>query len=656
VKIIKLTPIAIAILTLSNIAIAQSDKGSTSIVVVGSPIIESNNVNQFSHFSTIVSAEQVKDLGALDLAAALRMTPGVQISRYNEVGSYNGNQGGAVYIRGSGASRPGSEIKTYIDGIPVYVGVWNHSLLDILPMNGMQSIEILKGPHPQVNGNNFSSINLESKKATENGIHGDANVAIGSFGTKVTQATILGRDDRFDFMLAASHVDSNGARPNSDSNLNNVMGKLGFKIDNNWSAGVSFLTINNRVGDPGDNRLPVSSSNGVARNNSDLNMLTLSLQHQHGNIRGEFKVYDSQGNNNLFNDPTWGTFNTKYHLSGFKWKEELTPWTGAQVVAGIDQDRVEGDVSGPQVGSSLGVSGWSNMNIAGSTSLPKFITTSPYIGINQKFNLSKEWVAIPSIGIRYYDSNIYGSKPAPNAGLSLVSEKITIYANYSEGLLYPGVETVAMTKAMPWAFSINNGWNQLSPTENSHKEIGFKAYLTSSTEMDMSYFQDDITNRYVWTGVVFNGGGPVAAGTWTNNYPKYRVNGLETSVKQKIASNWNLFAGFTLLDSSIAELPYLPKAAISLGINGNIGRTKLVVDAQNQSGMYALTQDRGGYNPTQVNSFTVANARISYPIAALGKKGEIYGAINNIFDASYQYNPGYPMPGRNYRVGLIASF
>jgi len=25
-------------------------------------------------------------------------------------------------------------------------------------------------------------------------------------------------------------------------------------------------------------------------------------------------------------------------------------------------------------------------------------------------------------------------------------------------------------------------------------------------------------------------------------------------------------------------------------------------------------------------------------------------------DANYQYNAGYPMPGRNFRVGLIASF
>ena len=33
-----------------------------------------------------------------------------------------------------------------------------------------------------------------------------------------------------------------------------------------------------------------------------------------------------------------------------------------------------------------------------------------------------------------------------------------------------------------------------------------------------------------------------------------------------------------------------------------------------------------------------------------------YAAVNNLFDANYQYNAGYPMPGRNFRVGVIASF
>jgi iron complex outermembrane receptor protein len=111
-----------------------------------------------------------------------------------------------------------------------------------------------------------------------------------------------------------------------------------------------------------------------------------------------------------------------------------------------------------------------------------------------------------------------------------------------------------------------------------------------------------------------------------------------------------------MLESTISNMPYLPDTAISGGVNGKVGGFKLAIDAQHQSGMYSLTQDRGTFAPNPVAGFTVANARIAYPTASLGKGGEIYVAVNNLFDADYQYNAGYPMPGRNFRVGLIAGF
>jgi iron complex outermembrane receptor protein len=141
-KKFNLKPIAAVALSIGSTAYAQTTT-LPDVVVTGSPIIESNNVDAFSGFTTHITESQIKDLGALDLAAALRMTPGIQISRYNEVGSYSGDQGGNVYIRGLGASRPGSEIKTYLDGIPVYMGIWNHPLMDLLPLNGVQSVDRL---------------------------------------------------------------------------------------------------------------------------------------------------------------------------------------------------------------------------------------------------------------------------------------------------------------------------------------------------------------------------------------------------------------------------------------------------------------------------------------------------------------------------------
>ena len=58
------------------------------VIVTASPIIDGNSVYRFGSYATAVSSEQVRDLNAVDLASALRLTPGVSISRFNPVGSF----------------------------------------------------------------------------------------------------------------------------------------------------------------------------------------------------------------------------------------------------------------------------------------------------------------------------------------------------------------------------------------------------------------------------------------------------------------------------------------------------------------------------------------------------------------------------------------
>lgn len=661
-KKFNLKPISAVALLVCTVVHAQQATSLPDIVVTGSPIIESNNLDTLSGFSTRLTESQIKDLRALDLAAALRMTPGVQISRYNEVGSYSGDQGGNVYIRGLGASRPGSEIKTYLDGVPVYMGVWNHPLMDLLPLNGVKSVDIYKGPQNQVSGNNFASINLQSKRASQEGTETEVNASVGSFATKILQANMVGRQGDLDYSLAGGQVESNGARANADGKLSNAMGRIAKKIDNAWTVGANFLTVSNKVGDPGDNRFatsnsgvgPYSFSNGVARNDSETNLLSAFVTHQHGDWKGEFKVYQNKGHNNLTNDPNWGTFASNYSMSGFRWKEEFSPWKNGKFVGGIDQESVSGSITGPHVGSAVGTP--FAFGTAGSADVPTFRVSSAFAGLSHNFQLSNAWVMQPSVGVRTYNSNIYGSKATPNAGVSFISDNTTFYANYTEGLLYPGAETYTLTRAIPMAFAANNGWDRLSPSQNKHSEVGVKWDASVQTHIDLSVFQDEISNRYVWTG--FYGGAIAnpASGTWSNSFPTYRVSGTETSIKHQFNSQWSMFGGVTTLDSSLSNLPYAPKTAVSVGVNGKISEYRVAFDAQHQTRMYSLTQDRGTFSPNEVGSLTVANARISRQVAALGKKGEVYAAVNNLFDANYQYNAGYPMPGRNFRIGLIASF
>lgn len=115
---------------------------STHVLVEASPILSEVRSEPLAGSVVSVGREQIEDLNAGDIASALRRLPGVVISRYNPVGSYGGGDGGAVFVRGQGAGRPGAEIVTLVDGIPKFVGVWTHPLLDTLSVDLVERVDV----------------------------------------------------------------------------------------------------------------------------------------------------------------------------------------------------------------------------------------------------------------------------------------------------------------------------------------------------------------------------------------------------------------------------------------------------------------------------------------------------------------------------------
>ena len=631
--------IALALaLAFSSTARAQTAVLPT-VTVTGQPIVEEVDIDGFSSNTAIITEAQLRDQNAVDLASALRRTPGVQVSRYNPVGAFGGDQGGAVFIRGLGVSRPGSEIKTYIDGIPFYMGVWNHPLLDLLPINGMRAIEVMKGPQPQVNGNNFASINLDTKQASDQGVHGFGKISAGSFGTLTEQADIVGRQGNLDFLLAQGHARSDGHRRGADGELNNLLGRLAWRLDPHWTLGAGFLYVDNKARDPGDNRQPALAL--IPEYNTRANMLHASLAHVHGELSGELKVYHNSGDGNWLKQPAPdGDTPSHFSMSGARWKEQYMLGNGATVLGGIDYERLSGDVQFLRLAPAP----------QARFDAPTFTLTSPYFAYTQKWALDQRWSLVPSAGIRWYEHSQFPSKSAPHAGLSLVSDRLTVFANLSRGINYPGLEAPLLASLIP---ALGSSWKQLAPEQLDHLELGAKFSPGSSTQVDLSLFQDKVKNRYV-----FGFPPDVPPPPQFLNLGSYRMRGMELSLRQAIATGWSTFAGVTLLNPEIDNLPYTPKRALTAGLNGNLGLLRVAVDAQYQSEVWALNRTRtaGAVNNEQVSSFAIANTRIAYPVPALGRKGEVFLALENLFDRKYAYRPGYPMPGRSAQIGASASF
>ena len=533
------------------------------INVIANPLINENYLDAYSSTSSIITQDQIRDRNAVDIASALRATPGVQISRYNPVGGYGGDQGGGVYIRGLGTARPGSEIKTYIDGVPFYSGVWGHSLLDILPVNGMSSITVYKSPQPQINGNNFASINLTTKSATEDGTHGDGRLSAGSFGTIIEQASVSSKQENINFVLSQGFMKSNGHRANADGELKNIMGRLGVDINDHWKADATFLYTDNYANDP--NLVRNGATSGVPKYETNAGMLTAAISHKYDSFNGEFRAYATSGKAKWSNYYNY-LYKQEFDMNGFKFKENFIPWVGGLISGGVDFD----NISGKSSQSAILINDMPDMRI-----------TSPYVAVNQTIAINKEWSLIPSAGVRFYEHNIYSSKTAPHAGVSVVSEKATFFANASRGVNYPGQEAVALLGA-------SSNWRTLSAIDMNHYEIGMKLNPMKGTQFDMSIFHDQINSRFAYS---FYDPSVNRANAYKTDGD--HTNGAELSLKQNLGDNWLGFVNYTYLDpKSSINLPYMPRSAFVLGLNGNVGLFKVAFDAQHQTKMWANTNNR----------------------------------------------------------------
>jgi iron complex outermembrane receptor protein len=183
-----------------------------------------------------------------------------------------------------------------------------------------------------------------------------------------------------------------------------------------------------------------------------------------------------------------------------------------------------------------------------------------------------------------------------------------------------------------------------------HFEVGVQQRFSTLAAVDITYFHDDGKDRYVV--VVPPPYPPIFA-----NIEEYRIQGVEATLNLYPMENLSLFTGLTYLDTNPSDLPYAPKITASAGMNLRFLRVfSLSLDCQYLDEMYVDSQARrtGVLNSTQVDSYFLANAKLSYQFFSneLIRKAEVFLAGENLTNTDYEYLPGYPMPGISAMIGM----
>jgi iron complex outermembrane receptor protein len=607
-----------------------------AITVRDAPIIEQSELDQLSSLVTTVSEQQIEDLYAQDLSSALRRVPGVVISRYNPIGAYGGGDGGAIFIRGHGSSRPGAEIATLTDGVPRFVGIWTHPLIDTFNLDMVGGINIYRSAQPVLLGNmSFGAIDMASKRREDRGAGGRFVGSWGSYDTLIGTLEYGARTDSVDYYLTAGHRESDGHRDNADGEIDTLSGRIGVQLAEAWDLTFLYEHASSAVDDPGQVGAPPAPITPNYDVGNDFAVATLS--HHHGDRSGHLKLYLEDG---TYDWLQWDRAAGEVFRSitdsrnyGLRIRETVTPWAGGELVLGLDHDLYGGEfVESRPAGDRLATD-------------ETFRNTAPYAMVSHSFGGSI--TVTPSVGVRYNSSSDFGSEWGGQAGIRLGIANHVLYANWAHAFNLPGVWVAVQYGG----WGLGERWQELEAETVDHVELGWLAPLGGRWRLDLSVFRDEVENAIRFVP-------PPPPPPSFANIGAYTADGVEIAVQGELSERLSLFVGGTLSSADPDTVPNLPETTAVGGVTWTTDPGwRATFDLQWVDERYILNP-RFASVDIQVDGYLLANAKLAMPWRMLGVEldGSIFLVGDNLSDEEYEYRVGYPMPGRMWQLGVELAF
>lgn len=590
-----------------------------------------------------VSEQQIEELNAQDLASALRRTPGVVISRHNPVGAFGGGDGGAVFIRGMGISRPGAELQTSMDGIPRFVGVWTHPILDTLSIDNVQRIDVYKGAQPVLYGNMANGVvDLITKRQTEPGAYTELNVAYGSHDTVMQSAEHGAKSGPLDYYFVQSFRESDGHRPFASGHLENYLFRVGYDLNDYWNASVLYHRTDNVSEDPGDIRTGIRDG----RFNTETDFGVVTFANAYEKTDGYLKLYWDSGSIDWVDQFSFPSGpNNEDTLSdwdnyGIRARQIFRPWEGAEFMIGHDLDYISGKAffADPP-----------NPN----RSFPRetYRISQPYFLASQRVDLAEDVWIKPSAGVRGFFHDTYGDETGPQAGVVLNVDRTQFHAGYARGINYPGVFVDTMARTFQPG---DNRQDELAAETVDHFEYGVSHHFNTNLTVEVTGFYDAGKNRIAFFLP------PPFPPVW-DNLGDFDTRGVELSGTWRASPDLAFYAGATCLLATPEVLPYTPDWSASFGVSYRFLEQFLFsLDGTFVDEHTALTLGRvPGSANERIEPYFILGARLGYEFPMPdwdGAMGEVYVAGDNLTDSTYEYKPGYPMPGANVMAGFKLSF
>lgn len=572
---------------------------------------------------TEVSASQIEHSGESSLLPVLvSKVPGLFVTERGFAGyGVSGGSAGTVNIRGVGQS---NKVLFMIDGQPQWAGVFGHSLADTYVANGVERIEVVKGPSSLLYGSNAmgGSINLITQVQQQDGLTGRARAMFGSFNTQKFALSSGYKKGKFSATLSGQLDRSNGNRQGSSFWLANEFAQLKYAASRNWSLAGMLDMTQSHANNPGTLQDPLENMwTDIFRGTGGL-----YLKNRYEKCDGGVQTYINWGTHEVDDGNIPGEapkdylFHSTDYNMGITAYESLYLWHDNTLSAGIDFQHWGGHV-------------WNTAKadaVRSAESKHHVNEIAGYLMMQQGF--FDDFLNING-GVRLQHGSTYGNVWVPQAGFILKpGHDSQIKVSFSKGFRSPNIrELYLYPPANP----------DLKPEYMLNYEVSYRQhFLNYKLMVGAAIFYIDGKNMIQTVRI---DGRPRNVNTG-----KFHNKGFELEAAYNILDNLRASASWSYLHTDSDNL-YSPKNKLNAELVYSPGAFSFTLE---EMSIWSLLNG----NPQGfTENYSLLNLRAAYTL-----RGSVPVTVSikadNLTNKHYQIIYGCPMPGTTIMGGVEFKF
>jgi iron complex outermembrane receptor protein len=566
------------------------------------------NRNQIPYTVSVVDRESLEastETGVLSILS--EQVPGLFVTQKGVTGfGISSGSAGTVNIHGVGS---GNKVLMLFDGQPAWAAIFGHHIADAYVASDAERVEVIRGPGSLLYGSNALGgvINVITRKADEDGIHGRGRIMYGSYNTQKYLANGGFKKDKLNAFLSINHDRTDGQRENSDFYITNAYAKLGYTFSNNWNVSADAIIADFKTINPGTVQQPMFDNWAKALRTT----YSFALNNRYDNINGSIQTFYNNGKHKIndgYNKDTQARtylFRSDDYNAGIALFESFRLVEGNLLTAGMDIKQWGGHAWNDSINGQTGEIIDQSVN-----EIAAYVVDQQTLF--DKFTLNA--------GIRLENNEAYGNEWVPQGGVAYnPTAQSTLKLSASKGFRSPNIRELYMfMPANP----------DLKPEKMNNYDFSYLQSLLGNTlhfELTLFYAQGE---NMITTTMIDGKPQNVNTGKFINK-------GFDFGLTYKILQNLKLSGNYSFLNSDI-QMPASPKHKAFLSLGWNYGKFTLTPNFQYVGGLYLSEND-----PITEN-YALLNCKLSYKIKP---SINIFLSGENLTDTSYETYAGFPMPG-----------